>query len=478
MIKALGLSFVILFFYFEFASAQQNSTLFFMQSTPQANFVNPAIRNDCRWLIGLPVLSSVHVNYGNSVFTFHDALKLNNNNYYNFDGDALSSKLGKTNFITSELHLNLFFLGFWIKKNYITFSINEKADLFATYSRDLFNLAWKGNSQFEGQTAELGKTGVFLNYRREYAVGISRKPNPDFTWGIRGKLLFGKLNTTMTGGKANLYTNPQTFALSGYADWGMKTSLPIQVYQNSDSSVNSVSYNGNTKNIIMNRSNLGLAVDLGFIQNLDENITLSGSILDLGFIRWTSTPNTFYQSGNYTYNGIVSDTVNQKNYINDLIQSVQNEFTVNTKSSSYISPLSPMIYFGATYKLKDDLNAGLLLSGKINRYRITSGMTLSLNKAFSPGLSGSLSYSYIYRDFKNIGLGIKAGKSPVQFYAVTDNVLGLIKPLDTKNINLRFGLQFNFGCTSKENTKGCGCGWMREAAQKEARYKKLLKKGS
>jgi hypothetical protein len=145
-----------------------------MQATPQANFVNPAVRNECKWMLGLPVISSVHLEFGNPSFTVMEVLHKQPDNTYLFDGNSVMSKLGRTNYLNTEAHTNLFFLSFWKKDNFYTLSVNEKADLFLTYPHDLFAIAWKGNTQFEGQHADLSRTGIFLNYRREYAFGIAK----------------------------------------------------------------------------------------------------------------------------------------------------------------------------------------------------------------------------------------------------------------------------------------------------------------
>ncbi len=101
---------------------------------------------------------------------------------------------------------------------------------------------------------------------------------------------------------------------------------------------------------------------------------------------------------------------------------------------------------------------------------------MSANTTLSEWISLSISYSYLYNSFGNIGAGIKLGRSPIQFYAVSDNIPGLIRPLETKNINLRFGLQFNFGCSQNEKIKNCGCEWLEKDHEDEQRKQRLINK--
>jgi hypothetical protein len=443
--------------------AQQNSTLFFMPGTPQANFVNPAVTNDCNLIIGLPVLSSVHINAGNSAFSYNQFSKKN--------------RIGNVSYFDSEFHTNLLFVGFWVKKNFLSFSVNEKADLFMTYPGDLFAILQKGNSQFEGETAKLGRSGAFLNYRREYAFGIARQAGSDLWWGARGKLLFGKLNTTMTKSKVDLFTDPVTFNLTFTSDWQFNSSLPIDVAKNPQGYVESVKYNGaSAGSILLNRQNMGFSTDLGFIKEVDELVTVSGSILDLGFISWKTNATAFIQDGTYTYKGPIGDSIDNENYVENLTRIIQEEFGITTSQKSYMQPLSPRIYLGATYKLRDDLTAGVLGTAKINRYKITKGLTLSLNKQFSEKFTGSVSYSYLYNDLRNLGLGVKIGKNPLQFYAVSDNVLGFFNLAATHTANLRFGLHLNFGCDRNTGFGGCGCAAMQNSANHRQKMNKLLKK--
>lgn len=443
--------------------AQQNSTLSFLPGASQANILNPAVVNDCNLIIGLPVLSSVHLNAGNSGFSYNQL--------------ATKKSIPNVSYFDSEFHTNLLFAGFWAKENFLTFSVNEKADLFMTYPGDMYAIIQGGNSQFEGETANLGKSGVFLNYRREYAAGIARQTKSGLQWGARGKLLFGKLNTTMTQSKIDLYTDPVTFDLTFHSDWSMNTSLPINVPVNTSGYAESVEYNDTpVTRILMNRQNIGFAADLGFIKEIDDLITISGSIIDLGFISWKTNGISFSQDGSYTYKGPIGDSIDNENYMENLTRIITEEFGVTAAPGSYMQPLSPRVYFGATYRLRDDLNAGILGTAKINRYKITKGITLSLNKQFSEKFSGSVSYSYLYNSLKNLGLGVKLGKNPLQFYAASDNILGFFNLASTHSANIRFGLQLNFGCDRETKFGGCGCEGMQNAANHRQKMNKILKK--
>ncbi len=51
-----------------------------------------------------------------------------------------------------------------------------------------------------------------------------------------------------------------------------------------------------------------------------------------------------------------------------------------------------------------------------------------------------VSYNFFNSQFTNIGAGISIKAGPVQFYAVSDNVPGLIWYKSTNNSSLRFGI--------------------------------------
>ena len=321
-------------------------------------------------------------------------------------------------------------------------------------------------------------TGVLLNHYREYALGYSHQAGDNKTFGIKGKLLFGKLNVTTKKSNSTLFTDANTFNLLFNSDVSVNNSLPVNITTNAQGRITDISYNDavSLSQLIFNRRNWGLAVDAGFIYEYNDRVTLSGSILDLGFIRWRSNQNNYLQNGQLFYTGIPADSLLNGNYLQGLLDAFNNAFQFNLTHNSYTLFLPPRVYLGGTYIINERLNIGMLYSGIIYYNRINSAFTLSANAAVNKSLDASVSYSYINKSLNNVGAGIAIGRSPVQFYMVTDNILGFIWPLSARNINLRFGLNLIFGCKVKENNRSSECFWIKEAEQRRERMKRLLHK--
>ncbi len=75
------------------SQAQQNNTLFFMHSLPEANFINPAVQINCGIFIGLPLVSSFHMNIANSGFTAGDVVTLYTDGTMNRNPDFNTQKI-------------------------------------------------------------------------------------------------------------------------------------------------------------------------------------------------------------------------------------------------------------------------------------------------------------------------------------------------------------------------------------------------
>jgi Family of unknown function (DUF5723) len=458
------------------AFPQQNNTLFFMHAIPQANFLNPAVQQDCRLFIGLPVISSVHVNMANSGFTLNQLLEKQPDSSYTIDADYVTTKLAPRNFLTTEAHTTLLAVGLRHNEYYFTFSINEKDNSLVLYQRDVALLALDGNTQFEGKQVSMQSTGAFYNHYREYALGISKQIDDTRTFGVKAKLLFGKLNAETRKMNVSLFTEENTFNLSFDADSRVNTSLPYSVETDSNGNYQIVErYNAPLKDYILNRKNPGFALDFGFIYRYSDEIVFSGSLLDVGFIHYASNLTNYGLAGDYQYDGPLNDSVITEDYLHDLLNSLTSNMEDELTTNAYYHFLTPRLLLGASYEMNPKISINALWYNRFHQMKYQTGFMLSALARPGKYLETSLSWSYMNRSALNLGFGIAYGRSPLQVYLVSDNILAPLFPMNTKNLNLRLGLNILLGCSApKENITGCGCYWLQQAEETRKMKEKKL----
>lgn len=464
--------------------SQQNNTFYLMHQVPQSNLLNPAVQIDCKWFIGIPALTSTQLNYSNTAFSFNEVLGGGN-----IDINKLNNNVHKTDLLASELHLDLISIGYHYNEYYVTFNIAEKINIAATYPGDLVGLAWQGNAQFIGETAKLNNLRTNTSYYREYALGVSKIIDQFSTYGIRAKLLFGKLGIYSGKSELSLYTDPTTYDLHLEGDITLNSSLPLTVNQDADGSITGVTMDEiDIMGTLFNSDNKGFAVDLGGIYRYDEFLTLSGSILDLGFIRWKTTPNNIHIQGSFDFEGTgMGSEFNSNGYILELRDSIVNAFTQDVTHDNYYSWLPLQIYLGAMYQYLPKLGIGAVNRNVIYRNKLHSSLTLSANTTLWNKFSAVLSWSYLNNTYKNIGLGLAWHSRGLQIHMVSDNLLGVFKPLDARNLNLRFGFSILLGCPknrkdpvkiNKYSTgdENANCSWQEKLEEKYKKKKKALNK--
>ena len=215
---------------------------------------------------------------------------------------------------------------------------------------------------------------------------------------------------------------------------------------------------------------MGLAADLGFIYKGDE-LTWSGSVLDLGLIYWADKTHRFKQNGEFNFSGATpADGTDPDAYVDMIRDSLKNQMHVKEVSGGFVSFLNPRAYFGATYPLAPRLNAGALLRTELYPGRPILGATFSLNAFGWKGFSSSLSYSIMNGSMRNVGAGIGIGGETFQLHLISDNVMLFFFPETARTANLRLGLHLMLGCREKKkqpkksNYNGCGCYWQWDAA--------------
>lgn len=454
--------------------AQQNNTLFFMHSLPEANYLNPAVQIDCGTFIGLPLVSSFHMNVANSGFTAGKAVTLYTDGSIRRNPTInIPSFPGKRYFI-SEFHSVLFAAGVKRNRDYYTFTITEKNNVIFGYTPDLVRFVYDGSDQFEGSLIELEGTAAALNHIREFALGISREISPQFTLGVKAKLLFGKFNFHIANSSFGLFVEESTRDLLFDLDAGYKSSMPWGLEERAPGVYRfDEIYQGSWANRMLNRQNPGLAFDVGFIYEYDDRWTFSGSLIDLGFIWYRSNLSNYTVNGDERYQGPFGQNQVSNNYLWDVFDDWNVNMDESINSDPYLYFLGPKLYLGASRNLNDRFNLNLMLYNRLLPGKLQTGITVSLltnqEKAFQP----TVSWSYMNGTLFNLGAGFRYGRRPVQIYAVSDNIFGFIVPLSAKNANIRLGLNLLLGCKDgPANFDIPGCSWMSERRIRKERIRR------
>lgn len=421
--------------------AQQNLTLYNMEVVPQRMYANPAFfPSYSKVNIGLPAISSLYLNFGNSGFRYKDVIRKDaTTDSLKLDIDNLISKLAKNNYISTSFQTDLLSFGFAVKKNYFSFNATEKVNMRFRYPKGLFRFLAEGNGGDNiGQELKLN-FGIDATHYREYGFGYVRKVNEKLTLGGKFKYLYGM---------ENLSTKDVDVSLTTGEDFSMTARGNFQLQMSGLDSASTENIENDPRGYLLKKKNRGFGVDLGGVYKLTKKITLSASIIDLGFINWKEPGSqiikTKNQDANFTYEGVEIDDLSGGDPLQDLGDTLEAIFELDTIEGGYRKALATQLYVGGNYNLTEKINAGAVLYAQIFDKKIQPALSLSFNQRLGKWFNYSLAYSIYNRSASNLGVGFGLNIGALQWYVVTDNVL-VVFPQAAKNAHLHTGFNLTFG---------------------------------
>ncbi len=423
------------------AFSQDDLTLYNIKSLPENRFQNPGKMPETRVNISLPVISSTFVGLSNSGFAFSDLVaKRPQDDSLILTTANMLSKLSANNLLSTTFSTEILGIGFGVKQNYYSFDARIKSSIDLSYTKDMMQFLLQGNSAFVGQQKNLGLTLNSTLYT-EYGLGFTHlTKDGKLSYGGRLKILSGIANINTKQANIALTTDSINYAISA---------TPNVLVNSSLIDTGTISNNAIGSNVF--GPNKGFGIDLGAEYKLTDKITLSASVVDLGFINWKSNISN-YQSDplhpNFTFSGFdVTKFFNGSTiqpYLDTLSDSLKNTFYPIKTNNSYKTSLTTKIFAGATYKLTSGLDAGILLYGRFVNSKFYSGIALSLNEELGKWLNASVSFSRV-NSTSNLGFGLSANLRPLQIYFVSDNIFALSQVDQTHGTNLHFGINISIG---------------------------------
>ncbi len=478
---------ICLFFATLVSFSQIDNTMYFMDRLPQSSYLNAASYPDCKFYIGgliIPLVGQIPppitfalntpIDYGDVIFkgTFEYSDSLITPLHPNFTNkEDFFKKLSNVNFTTFDLQISMLHFGFKQgRHNFWSFEWSERTNLQVGFPESLVRFPVEGNGIM--READFSGLHVNLSQYRQFAFGYKREISESFSIGGRLKVLTGLANIHTSSSEIILNTEEYTNAISATSDYVVNANGPLEVTLDSTGFVENVTIDDNfdiVKQTVLT-GNYGIAIDFGVTKDFKNGLSLSASIEDFGYIRWKSDPHNFSLVGDESNDGGISfEGVDMTDLgfastlgINDSTESnsnfdpdsIKNYFDFKYSQNAYTQVLPSKLYLGVKYNINEKITIGAV--GRLEKltYGLRPSATASVN--FKPWKRGqfTISYSYINKNLNNIGFGIALPAGPIQWYFVTDNIIGLaLFPTNTRSVSLRMGCNLVFNDKGKKDNK-------------------------
>ena len=450
------------------ANAQFLRTSYFMEGTHYRQQLNPAL-TPTKGYFNLPVIGAVNATVGSTSLGYQDIIDIID------DGDDFYTKPDFMNRLKDNNKLNVNFsteilsAGWYKGKNFWSFNIGLRTDIGANLTKNMFtflNEMETVEENWRNSNYDISGQRLNINAYTEVGLGLSRQINSRLTVGARVKALLGIGNMELKLNKiamsANLPTDQQINQWSSESYWSGSSAEIVAKAQELKAKFDN--YHANltvgaelkssfkglelkeeegkdyVTDFDFDSGKLGIAgygfgIDLGASYKILDNLTVSASVLDLGFISWSKS-STKIASANpdpidikgSTYANMVDP--NNPNTVMNAVNQLQNDaqgymdrvtngdvldydmlqLEVSDAKESRKSRLASTLVLGAEYGFfNNKLAVGVLSTTRFVQPDALTELTLSANYRPKSWFNVALSYSAIQSAGKSFGLGLKLG---------------------------------------------------------------------
>ena len=466
------------------AFAQMPSTLYFMDQNPLIHNFNPSFQPTDKMYIGMPGLSLVSVNAGNSKLAFEDiyvprTIDGKNTTVLFLHPEAknelrnVMNKISPRDRIFADYNVQLLNFGMRIKdKSYVSFSFSNRMEMNTILPRELFKAALM--SEENGSDSEysfgLGKFSSTMNCYSELAFGYSYAFSDRFQVGAKLKYLIPHAGYRTDFKDIDLYVSKDEWRFTG--DGEIDASMPgLEIYQDEAGKIDSVDFNDDVKSGDFTKSKgAGVALDFGVTYTPIKSIKLSASVLDLGFVHYGKELHKVKKQGDFIYNGLKYgiDDIHERDSADlwDPYKEMLDNMYVVDESEGYNSMLTAKALLGVEYSFYENkMSVGALSKTYFLSGCASEEIMLAYNYRPSRIVEATASYTVTNGMFSNIGLGVNLNLGPVNLFLAADQIplryaKGGGKTIPTRTRAANFAMGLNFLIRDKAREENSKLSWM------------------
>lgn len=411
-----------------FAQYYPRST-YFMENLPTRNKLNPAFRPD-RGYFNVPVFGSFGASVASNALSVNNFTDIMDDENSFLDNPKFMNRLKTDNTLNMDLGTDILSFGFYSGKGFWTVDLGVKVMVNTSIPKTMFEFARDADKiDLEHiPNFNIRNMQLYGDIYGELAVGYSRPITEKLTVGGKLKVLLGAANFNAKIEQLQLQANGNVWNVTtkGEMNLSMKgLELTNGKDENGEEYISDVDFDS------PGISGFGLGADLGATYQLLDNLCLSASIIDLGFIKWNgSSTSSYIANQQHTYDpyGDYGDfpdldidgdgVVDEKD-----LEAWKNEYSGSvdifdmdlfqfkeTASKKRTTTLRSTLNIGAEYTiLNNKIGFGLLSTTRFILPKAFTELMVSANFRPARWFEGTVSYSFIHSNFKTFGLGMKFG---------------------------------------------------------------------
>lgn len=447
------------------AQAQYLRSSYFMEGTSARLQLNPGLQ-PTKGYFNMPIIGSFNMSASSNVLGTSDIIDLMDSGSDLYSNDKLFDRLKADNRLNVNLNTDILSFGWYRGKGFWSVNVGLRADFGAALAKDMFSMMRTMNGfaleDVAGTNQSYSLSNQTLNMKAyaEIGLGYSRRITEKLTVGGRVKVLLGLARAEMNINQFDLnldvpnLRNYQDDASRGElspSDWygkGYSYAADGNVITTLKGGGMTFDNNGMIDNFDLDAGDLGIAgsgfgIDLGASYKVWDNLTVSASILDLGFLKWKESETTVA-----TVSGGDEVTINSENYDRyiggDFLSFERFDFEegspekVKTKTRLY----STLLLAGEYGLLNNKLSVGAMYTARFAEPKTLNELTFLATFRPKNWLNAAISYSPIQASGKSIGLAVKLGP----LFVGTDY---MFFGGNSKSVNGFLGISFPLGGKAK-----------------------------
>ena len=426
-------------------NAQQQLSFSFGE-IPQNLMLNPGAETNFKSHYGIPVFSNFQLTIVNTGFQMGDLFS-NDSRDFNLKFEEVLNKIDSDDYININMVVEVLSAGLRIDdKTYVSFGFYEELDLITYLPKDITELVYYGNEPFLNRPFSISELVMKADILGVLHAGVSRKVDEKLTIGGRVKLYSSSLN---------IETNNNSGTITATSN---NTNIIRQTLDNLDAEIRTSGI-ADSNDVFSNTllgGNLGLGFDVGLTYHFSPQLEFTGSIIDVGFIKYSKNIRNFTAKGNYILDGINFE-YNSDDPL-DYWEQLEEDLNVNVPTeeteNAYTSWRPMKLNAALKYSFGERRNKFCYTKTHKQYYYNSIGFQIhtimrplkpqfSFTSFYEKSLSKKIhtKFTHTINDYSaaifGVATSLQVGK--LNIFGVLDNILAVTDVASANNISLNFG---------------------------------------